>query len=62
MLKLVIENKYVIIGDLKSLTGLLFYHIVMGSSGKFERGFIISASSISELKTEKVKCTGALIS
>ena len=34
----------------------------MDSSGKVERGFIISASNISKLKTEKVKCTGALIS
>ena len=63
LLKLVIENKYVNIGDLKSLVGQLeFYHIVMDSSGKVERGFIISASNISKLKTEKVKCTGALIS
>ena len=63
LLKLVIENKYVTIGDLKSLAGRLeFYHMIMGSSGKFERGFIISASNISEVKTDKVKCTSALIS
>ena len=63
LLKHVIENKYVTIGDLKSLAGRLeFYHIVMGSSGKFERGFIISTSNISKLKTEKVKCTGTSIS
>ena len=41
-----IENKYITIGDLKSLAGQLeFYHMVMGSSGKFEMGFIISVSN-----------------
>ena len=46
LLKLVIENKYVTIGDLKSLAGRLeFYH--MGSSGKFERGFIMHQISTS---------------
>ena len=46
LLKLVIENKYITICDLKSLAGQLqFYHMVTGSSGKFERGFIISASN-----------------
>ena len=63
LLKLVIENRFVTIGDLKSLAGRLeFYHMVMGSSGRFERGFIISASNISDVKTDKVKCTSALIS
>ena len=39
LLKLVIENKYVTIGDLKRLASWLeFYHMFMGSSGKFERG------------------------
>ena len=63
LLKLVIENPTVTVGDLKSLAGRLeFYHMVMGPSGKWERGFIIAASSKSEVKTDKVKCTASLIS
>ena len=45
LLKLITENKYVTIGDLKSLVGRLeFYHTIMGSSGKFVQSFIISTS------------------
>ena len=48
---------------LKSLTGRLeFYHQVMGTSARWERGFLLSAANSSDNQYHKVKCSANVVS